>query len=312
VGPMDDMIVRAMTAADRLEVAELIYLSTNHWYQTHGRGPVFTGGPSVTEVYFDVYEALDPGCGLVAVHRASGRLIGSCFYHPRQTHVSLGIMNSHPNYAGTGVARVLLERIIGVARREAKPLRLVSSALNLDSFSLYTRAGFVPRRVYQDLMVSVPPDGFGPAPAGLDRVRPATPDDVPAMADLEMELAGIRREKDLRYFIDNRDGFWHVSVYPSDEGRVEGFCASSGHPGCNMVGPGVATGPGPAAAVLAAELGRHRGRSPVFLVPADCPELVATAYAWGARNCELHFSQVLGSSPPLKGVSLPTFLPETS
>jgi hypothetical protein len=35
-------------------------------------------------------------------------------------------------------------------------------------------------------------------------------------------------------------------------------------------------------------------------------------YALGARNCELHFSQVRGQWPGLDGVNMPTFMPETA
>ena len=45
--------------------------------------------------------------------------------------------------------------------------------------------------------------------------------------------------------------------------------------------------------------------------PADRPQLVKQAYAWGARNCELHFCQVRGDFQPFRGISMPTFLPET-
>ena len=102
--------------------------------------PIFTGDPAGTELFCSVYEALDPGCCLVAENTRTGRLAGSCFYHPRPTHVSLGIMNVHPNYFGQGVARRLLQAIIEIAAQQNKPLRLVSSAMNLNSFSLYTRA----------------------------------------------------------------------------------------------------------------------------------------------------------------------------
>ena len=40
-------------------------------------------------------------------------------------------------------------------------------------------------------------------------------------------------------------------------------------------------------------------------------DLVQQMYAWGARNCELHFCQVRGEFQPFRGVSLPSFLPET-
>jgi hypothetical protein len=38
---------------------------------------------------------------------------------------------------------------------------------------------------------------------------------------------------------------------------------------------------------------------------------VQSLYAAGARNCELHVSQVLGEVPATAGISMPTFLPET-
>jgi len=54
----------------------------------------------------------------------------------------------------------LLAYIIKVAEGLDKPIRLVSSAFNLDSFSLYTRVGFVPRCVYQDIELTVPEEGI--------------------------------------------------------------------------------------------------------------------------------------------------------
>ena len=97
--------LRPMAPSDRAELAELIYLSTNTWYQRHGRPPIFSGGPATADLFFEVYEFLDPGCGVVAVSPHTGRLAGSRFFHPRPTHVSLGIMNVHPNYFGCGAGR---------------------------------------------------------------------------------------------------------------------------------------------------------------------------------------------------------------
>src|SRR5687768_16867825 len=135
---MSETLIRAMTAADRHEVADLIYASINTWYRLHGMPQIFRDGPKVTEVFFDVYDALDPGCGVVAEHATTGRLMGSCFYHPRKHHVALGIMNVHPNYFGQGVGRELLKFITDYADRNGHAsLRLTQSALNLDSFSLY-------------------------------------------------------------------------------------------------------------------------------------------------------------------------------
>jgi len=306
------MKLRAMKAEDRFEVAELIYASINVWYQQRGRPPIFVGGPRVTEVFYDVYNALEPGCAVVAENPQTGKLMGSCFYHPRKHHVSLGIMNVHPNYFGQGVGRALLQSIIDYTDSHAyKALRLTSSALNLDSFSLYNRAGFVPRCAFQDMFLAVPQQGMNQSVSGADRVRPATLADVPAMAALEMEISGITREEDYRYCIANDAGFWHVAVHENPRGDIDGFMMSSGHPAMTMLGPCLARSEHEAAALILRGLDQLRGRSPVFLVPVDRPRLVRQMYDWGARNCELHLCQVRGEFQPFRGISMPTFLPET-
>jgi GNAT superfamily N-acetyltransferase len=306
------MRLRALKPTDYDAVAELICESTNRWYAARNMGPIFTGGPAACRVFTDVYEALDPGCCVVQEVEATERIIGSCFYHPRDTHVSLGIMNAHPEFFGRSVARELLRFVTDFADREGKPLRLMSSAMNLDSFSLYTRAGFVPRAVFQDMCLPVPPEGLPFLARGVDRVRQATLDDVNAMVALEMEIAHISRAKDFRHFVENASGIWHVSVLDRAGGAgIDGFLASVNHPGNNMLGPGVARTQADAAALILAELNHHRGRRPVFLVPAECDQLVRQLYAWGARNCEIHFAQVRGRFDGFHGVVMPTFMPET-
>ncbi|MBP89544.1 MAG: GNAT family N-acetyltransferase [Planctomycetaceae bacterium] len=308
---MTSFIIRTMTADDRHEVAELIYISINHWYMKNGRPEIFRGGPEVTEVFFDVYEALDPGCGIVAENSSTGRLTGSCFYHPRSHHVSLGIMNVHPNYFGSGAGKALLDYIINYSKRAGRPLRLTQSAINLDSFSLYNKAGFVPRHAYQDMFLSVPETGFPAQVVGRDRVRDATPSDVAGMAELEMSVSRITREQDYEFCITNNSGDWHTSVYEDQSGEIAGFMISCSHPAMNMLGPCVARGEVEAIALLANELNVHAGRTPVFLIPVECEQMVRQAYDWAARNCELHFCQVLGDFHPFQGVNMPSFLPET-
>ena len=308
---MIDFTVRQMTQRDRSEVADLIYISINHWYVTHGRPPIFVGGPDVTDVFFDVYERLDPGCGLVAENSRTGRLMGSCFYHPRPHHMSLGIMNCHPVYFGRGVGRSLLRAILDIAHEDRKPVRLTQSAINLESFSLYNKAGFVPRKAFQDMFVRVPESGMNRTVSRTERIRPAKMKDVPAMASLEMAVSGITREQDYKFCIENADGNWRVVVIEGDNG-IDGFAVSCGHPAMNMIGPLVCRTQEQAAAVILHELDQYRGRTPVFLVPVDCDRLVRQVYEWGGQNCELHFCQVLGDFPGFNGVSMPSFLPETA
>ncbi len=309
---MVEFTLRAMEADDWDEVAELICLGTNHWYQTHGMGPIFLNGPTSALLFCEVYESLDPGCCILAVNEETGKIAGSCFYHPRESHVSLGIMNVHPNYFGNSIARKLLDFVIHFADREEKPIRLVSSALNLDSFSLYNRRGFVPRQTFQDMYLKVPESGLSFETPGLANVRKANLGDVRAMLELELELSHISREKDFRYFIENESDCWHVSVFEEADRTISGFLVSIFHPGSNMLGPGVARTEMQSIALIHAELNHHAGRSPVFLVPVQKSTLVNTMYRWGARNCEIHFSQVRGDYREPSGVVMPTFMPETA
>ncbi len=303
--------LRTMTRDDWPAVAELIHVSTNYWYETHHRFRIFVRPPRTTQLFCEVYEALDPGCCVLAVSDATGHLAGSCFFHPRPTHVSLGIMNVHPNYFGHRVGRQLLDYIIAFARSQQKPVRLVSSAMNLDSFSLYNKAGFVPRTAFQDMFMEVPATGLDVSCEGKENVRRATMDDVDAMRALEMELVGIDRKKDFHYFIKNELGIWHTVVYKNDRGDIEGFLVSVKHEASNMLGPGVARSESQTAALIHAQLDHHAGGKPVWLVPCACGELVQTLYSWGAKNCELHLASCLGEWTDPTGVVMPTFMPET-
>jgi predicted N-acetyltransferase YhbS len=214
-----DITLRRLQPDEWDEVAALIFDSTNAWYSQNLSKNVFEGDPMVARVFPEIYEALDPGCCIVA--ESGGRMTGSCFVHPRETHFSLGIMNVHPEFYGKGVAGLILREIISMAEAEGKPVRLVSSAMNLDSFSLYTKHGFVPRQSFQDMCLQVPEAGLAAQrPAGLERVRAATLDDVVAMAALEMELCHIRREKDYRHFVENAAGIWQASVIESEGGGI--------------------------------------------------------------------------------------------
>ncbi|QDU61083.1 hypothetical protein Pan216_19370 [Planctomycetes bacterium Pan216] len=303
--------LRAMRDDEFDRVAELIFESTNYWYERHGFGHIFLGQPSDCRLFCEVYEDLDPGCCLLAIDDETEEPLGSCFYRSRETHWSLGIMNAHSKAAGKGVAKGLLREIIRRATEAGKPLRLFSSALNLDSYSLYTRSGLAPYAIFQDMILPVPKKGLLSEVVDTSRVRDATLEDLDSIVALEREVWGIGRAGDWKYFLENRRGIWHASVIEREDRTLAGVLASVHHPGSNMLGPGVALDATAASALILAELNVHRGRSPVFLVPAANRELVGLMYGLGARNCELHVGQSLGPPPTIKGVVLPTFMPET-
>lgn len=280
----------------------MIHQSTNDWYQKNlGRDCFPPDKPDSCLIFPEVYESLDPGCCLIA--EIDKKIAGSCFYHPRETHVSLGIMNASSRFAGQGVARTLLNEVI--ARAGKKPIRLVSSALNLDSYSLYTRKGFKPTAIYQDMFFPELPE------IKTSSCRPATLADLPAITELEERLTGLRRDKDYQHMLQNKAEIWQGSVSTSSNGsgEITGFLFSINHPGSAMLGPGIMNNDHDALSLIGSELKRFSS-SPLFLAPANRPTLMAQLYQLGARNCELHLSQVLGNLPQAQGVVMPTFLPE--
>src|ERR1019366_1261834 len=146
--------------------------------RSHGRPTSFQSAASAG-VLCEVYEALDPGCCVVAESEATSRLMGVLFYRERQTHVALGVLAVHPNYFAMGVAKSLVTFVIDYAEALDKPIRLISNAANLDSYSLYTRVGFVPRSFYQGVTIAVPDQGLAGS-AQPNAVRNAQVDDVEA------------------------------------------------------------------------------------------------------------------------------------
>lgn len=307
--------LRPLQDDDRAEYADLLHTAFNHWYWRHGWSRDYFGcAPQETGIFYDIYQDLTPGCSVAAFDGASGRMMGACFYHPREHHVSLGIMSVHPGYAGRGVARQLVRHILDFTKeRGSRSCRLVSSAINMDSFSLYNRAGFIPRAMYHDMVVSVPAGGTDTLQRvpGEERVRDASLADVAAMGGLEMEVSGIRREIDYRYAIENPRGVLHAAVHEDARGGLDGFMISVKHPALQMLGPCVARTEEAALALIRRELDRFRGTSALLVVPMDRRRMVEQLYAWGAVNVETHLMEAWGEFPGFQGVSMPSFLPET-
>jgi GNAT superfamily N-acetyltransferase len=304
----------SLTPADHDSIARLVHRALVHWYESRlGQGARFGDSPDPFMLFPEVYWALDPGEGVAARDEQTQELLGVCFSHERETHVAVGIVATAPEAAGRGVARRMMESVLERARVVGKPVRLVSSLLNLDSFSLYTRLGCVPGTIFQDMLLAVPENGMTtPAPRGSERVREAMPHEAARIADFEHSLQGIRREKDFEFFMRNEVGSWRVLVHDREDGTLGGFMAMSTHPSFSMVGPGVSADEEIAAALLWRALDGLRGRTMVFLVPSVAAGLVRTAYGWGARNVELHVAQSTAPASGVRGIVFPTFMPETA
>lgn len=307
------MVLRPLTRDDREQYARMVHRAFNTWYGTRGwPSDYFSCAPEQAGIFLDIYEDISPGGSIAAFDPHNGTLMGACFYHPREQHVSLGVMSVHPDHFKRGVGRALVNHIVAFsdANRYAS-LRLVGSAINMDSLSLYSRSGFVPRGSYHDMVLPVPATGL-PAHYPLrEQVREATLADVEAMAELERDVSGISRVTDYRYAIDNPRGVLQTLLFETGDGALDGFMISVKHPALNMLGPSVARSESATLALLLQATERFRGSMPLVVIPMDKRELVNTLYEWGARNVETHLFQVRGTFQPFNGVSLPSFLPET-
>jgi len=96
------------------------------------------------------------------------------------------------------------------------------------------------------------------------------------------------------------------------DGHLDGFLASIHHAASPMLGPGCMRDDEDAIALIKCELNARRGNLMVWLVPSDRPAIARAMYDIGARNCELHFGQSTGEPPTIRGVVMPTFMPETA
>jgi len=219
----------------------------------------------------------------------------------------------HPNYGGRGIGRQLVNHIIDYTKKhDFKSCRLVSSAINMDSFSLYNRSGFIPRVTYHDMVINVPESGLGDASVkGEDNIREASLADIEKMGELEMEISGIKREIDYRYAIENPRKVLHALIYENNQNGIDGFMISVKHPALNMLGPCVARNEEIAIALIRKEIERFKGTWVLFSIPMDKRKMVEQMYAWKAINVETHLKEVWGEFPGFNGISMPSFLPET-
>lgn len=307
-------IIRPLKDSDVSEHADLLYNSFNSWYWQHGWGKDYFGcAPQETSIFYEIYNDLTPAHNIAAFDDKTGRMMGSCFYHPREHHVSLGIMSVHPDYARQGIGRHLVNYILDYTKEnDYKSCRLVSSAINMDSFSLYNRAGFIPYVTYHDMVINVQNNGLeNVCVEGEACIREAVLGDTEQMGELEMEISGIKREIDYRYAIENPRSVLHATVYENDQKGLDGFMISVKHPALNMLGPCVARDEETAIALIRKEIERFKGTWVLFSIPMDKRKIVEQMYDWKAVNVETHLKEVWGEFPGFNGVSMPSFLPET-
>jgi GNAT superfamily N-acetyltransferase len=208
--------IRRAEAADAAKCGAILYSAFLKVADEHNFPPDF---PSV-EAATDVVSMLlaHPGFyGIVA--QDDDRIVGSNFADLRSSIAGIGPISIDPQVQDQGIGRKLMEAAIDhLASTNVCGIRLVQSAYNNRSLSLYTRLGFQTRESLSVIQ--------GPALnikfAGYD-VRPAGEADIATCNHLCRRVHGFERGAELREAIGA-----HTALVVEHLGRITGYATDLG------------------------------------------------------------------------------------
>lgn len=291
--------IRTMTAEDVDVVAPVIVRAFNTVNARYGYPSEFPE-PDAAVLLSRYYLSQDPEGCLVA--ERDGSICGSIFARRRGDTVSVGPVSTDPACQGMGVGRRMMEAVFDLYP-DAASYRLVQAAFNKESFSLYSRTGFV--AVETMLRLERPPAPVTPE-GDEPHVRQVTVEEAPAVAGLDRRLLGVERERDLPTFF----GMGSVYVYDGGAG-AQGYLATIPTPGAIFLGPAVAQSEGQLGALLRAAL-RDAGSSPAGLhLPARFASAIDDCYRLGFRLFCLETFMVRGEWRMDQAFYLRSIFPES-
>lgn len=187
------------------------------------------------------------GMGFVA--EEDGVLAGTalCWKYGAE-HAALGMIIVAPDLQGRGIGRALMDLVL----EELGPRSIQLTATPAGQ-PLYEKLGFVSRGSvvnHQGTLRPVPP---APLAAG-DRIRPAVPGDLPALASLAAGALGVPRDEVLAHLLEVGAG-----VLLEKEGQPLGFSMIRPFGLGHMIGPVVAPDAARAQALIGHWTTSHAG-----------------------------------------------------
>jgi GNAT superfamily N-acetyltransferase len=208
--------IRRAEAADAAKCGAILYSTFQKVADQHNFPRDF---PSV-EAATDVVSMLlaNPGFyGIVA--EDNDRIVGSNFADQRSSIAGIGPISIDPQVQNQGVGRKLMEAAIDhFASTNVCGIRLVQSAYNNRSLSLYTRLGFQTREPLSVIQGPALNTRF----AGYD-VRPAGEADIAACNLLCRRVHGFDRGAELSEAIGA-----HTAIVVEHLGRITGYATELG------------------------------------------------------------------------------------
>jgi predicted N-acetyltransferase YhbS len=190
---MTGVSIRPADPADADACARVMFtafesLATRHAFPIEAQSPEFTRRQM---------EAMLAAEGIYAlIAERDGDVVGSAFQDERGDIVGIGPVSVDPADQG-GVGRVLMESLLHrCSSRDARGVRLVQTAYNYRSLSLYAKLGFAVREP-----LSVFHGDMKSAGATSGDVRTATPQDLDSCDDLCLRVHGHDRHGELSSWI---------------------------------------------------------------------------------------------------------------
>ena len=180
--------IRPMSPDDVDVVAPVITCAFNAVNARYGYPSEFPE-PNVSTLMSRYYLSQDPEGCLVA--EQDGNICGSVFARLRGDRVSIGPVTVDPACQAIGVGRRMMQAVFDLYP-DAASFRLTQAAFNKESFSLYSKTGFVAAE--QLLRFERPPAPVTPE-EDEPRVRVVAAENAPLVADLVRRLTDEERAK---------------------------------------------------------------------------------------------------------------------
>ena len=210
---MGEILIRRANPADAGACADIMFAAFESLAIRHAF-PIEPGTPEFTGMQMESMLATDGIYGLVA--EQDGKVVGSAFADERGQIVGIGPVSVDPGLGeGGGVGRTLMESLLRrSAERGVAGIRLVQTAYNYRSLSLYAKLGFAVREPLSVFQGETTPAGTATGDA-----RVATAQDAENCDELCQRVHGHDRHGELCNWIDAGMARWSSAGARSPDTR---------------------------------------------------------------------------------------------
>ncbi len=216
---MTALEIRRATADDAVACGRIMWDAFETFATAHNF-PIEPGSPEFTNFQMRAMLSTQGIVGLVA--ERDGDILGSALQDERGAIIGVGPVSVDPGIRDGRVGRALMEALLQRCReRDVAGVRLVQTAYNYRSLSLYAKLGFAVREPLSVFQGS-------PNAAGVPgtTVRPAIPDDVDACDNICRRVHGHDRHAEVQGAVERG-----MASVVERGGEITGYTTGSGYIG---------------------------------------------------------------------------------